>query len=535
MQPNSIISGYRGRVRSGCLTCRSRKVKCDEKRSSCQNCTKVKRNCVYKPRKSTIPLSPSNGAEPYSSERRFSSYRERQPRQQSNENTRSSGSVGYDPFLSPDRSTGVVTSVAGIAGEGAANLPSAFIARDIELTTTMDLLAACDESVQVSLSFFLNCVDCPSITSFDPVNWKLMKFHIVTLGSSCSAVALAIVALSMLYKAQLYTLPAERALAHYRSAVSSIQELVSNDHQDFSTILVAFFLVCVYEMIYSGEVIPILNKPSTQFMQRLTAWTQDTSPKSDVSLKLIKWYRLLYANTLRGGGTRLISHTIYALLPSSFTPSSKLLSLHVPSPHPSDDLYDVLSAPIIDFYFRLQAISGDIAQQTHYHRSRTSSADQDEETRSGTQRQTPTGLRSNLAPEIAEPLISLISLCTAAYHAEFIELDRVLGDPVSKYTDSRQAMTKLEEIVNGDSNAFSKGKLNAGYLRPLFLYAIESTDQRQNEWAVGRLRQIQNPICRSEFFASFAEALFEAQMKKQRRVTSKYFCLRYFGVVPPFM
>lgn len=43
--------GYRGRVRSGCLTCRSRKVRCDELRPICRNCTRLKRSCVYKPRK----------------------------------------------------------------------------------------------------------------------------------------------------------------------------------------------------------------------------------------------------------------------------------------------------------------------------------------------------------------------------------------------------------------------------------------------------------------------------------------------------
>ena len=45
--------GYRGRVRSGCLTCRSRKIRCDEMRPTCNNCKKSeKRNCIYKPRTS---------------------------------------------------------------------------------------------------------------------------------------------------------------------------------------------------------------------------------------------------------------------------------------------------------------------------------------------------------------------------------------------------------------------------------------------------------------------------------------------------
>src|ERR1700744_5139612 len=39
---------YRGRVRTGCLTCRARKVKCDEQRPSCYKCTRAKRHCHWK-------------------------------------------------------------------------------------------------------------------------------------------------------------------------------------------------------------------------------------------------------------------------------------------------------------------------------------------------------------------------------------------------------------------------------------------------------------------------------------------------------
>lgn len=211
----------------------------------------------------------------------------------------------------------------------------------------------------------------------------------------------------------------------------------------------------------------------------------------------------------------------------------------------------MLSTPIFEFYFQLQMISGKIAKQTHYHRSRTTGVDQEVvvrqmvriksqlhslwDSRSATQRQTPEDLRSNLAPKIANPIITLIGVCTAAYHAEFVEIDRVLGDPVSELTDSKEAMRRIREIIDGDWNAYDGGKLNSGYLRPLFLYAIECMDHDENQWAVERLERIKNPICRSEFFAWFGQALSNAQLRKERRVTSKYFCIWYFGVPPPFM
>lgn len=51
MQRPQQQRGYRGRVRSGCITCRTRKVKCDEVRPVCKNCARLKRRCAYEPRK----------------------------------------------------------------------------------------------------------------------------------------------------------------------------------------------------------------------------------------------------------------------------------------------------------------------------------------------------------------------------------------------------------------------------------------------------------------------------------------------------
>ncbi|KAJ4864608.1 hypothetical protein T069G_01138 [Trichoderma breve] len=220
-------------------------------------------------------------------------------------------------------------------------------------------------------------------------------------------------------------------------------------------------------------------------------------------------------------------------------------------PDTSTHIYEMLTTPIFDFYFRLQMISGEIAQMTHYHRSRTTGVDQKDVVeqmshvsarlhtlwgnRCATQRQTPEDLRAHLAPKVADPIIALVGMANAAYHAEFIEIGRVLGDPISKSAESRQAMHHLREIVDGDWNAQEGGVLKTGYLRPLFLYAIECMDKEENQWAVERLEKIKNPICRSDFFAAFGRELSEAQLRKERRVTSKFFCMWYFGVPPPFL
>jgi hypothetical protein len=583
--------GYRGRVRSGCLTCRSRKIKCDEMRPICNNCTKFeKRACVYKPRKTQQPQPSatvsSPGHDPSNESVHISRARKSPETGSISQNypspifehpkcvlaetlrrdgaSRISWGAEHDGFMPRESSIMDVTahsdnplrrpramSIIVEDAEFDATSPSTLISRDIKLTTTMDILTAGEVPFQLSFSFFVEAVDCPPITPYDSVNWQHMKLHLVELGMSNAAVASAIIAVSALYKGQLYSLPLSKAFSLYYSSKSAYEKLLNDENHDFGTILAATFLLCLFQFIHY-ETLPILIEPSEEFLKRLGLWAQNSSSHSDLYSRIIIWLRILHATTIRGGGgIGLISDRICSLFPCYKT---GMPNVRLPSKHQSDtstQLFQMLSAPIFEFYFRLQMMSGEIAKLTHYHRSRATGIDQEEvikqttliksrlhalwESRSTTQSQTPDDLRSHLGPKIADSIISLIGVCSAAYHAELVEMDRVLGDPVSESTDSKQAMCRIREIVDGDWNVYDGGKLNSGYLRPLFLYAIECMDRDENQWAVDRLRQIKNPICRSEFFASFGKALSDAQLQKERRVTSKYFCIWYFGVPPPFM
>ncbi|KAH6873909.1 hypothetical protein B0T10DRAFT_499489 [Thelonectria olida] len=562
--------GYRGRVRSGCLTCRSRKVKCDEERPICNNCVRLKRACVYKPRQGQqrclTALSPDRtalGASVQTPETGASVEATPDPQillsllsednpclltetfqlhSAANPPTQSTDTL----FLSTPQET--IDLVAG----SPSHTPSlsTLISRDIELTTAMDTLEAYQVALQPSFSFFLEEVDSPLITPYDEVNWRYMKLDTVELGMSNTAIASSISALSALYRGQLYGLPLSTALSLYNTAKHGYYQLLEEETQDFGLILANTFLLCLFGVVHY-ETSPVLKEPSEAFTRRLAAWSKNEQQFSPLCLRISTWLRLLHVTTVRGGGTGLISDTIFSLLPD-FTLG--IVNLRFPSSQHSDastHIHEVLSAPIFEFYYQLQGISGQIARLTHYHRSRTTGMDQEEvvqriadmelqlhelwESRSATQRQTPEELRSCLAPQIANSIISLIGICTSAYHAEFIEMDRVLRDPVSETTRSTQARQRIRDIVDGDWNAYHGAKLNTGYLRPLFLCAIESMDREECQWAVKKLEQIKNPICRSDFFASFGKALSDAQLEKGRRVTSKYFCMWYFGINPPFL
>ncbi|KAF5593443.1 transcriptional regulatory moc3 [Fusarium pseudoanthophilum] len=582
---NTRHQGYRGRVRSGCLTCRARKVKCDEAKPVCNNCTRLQRQCTYKPRRVYRPTASADNSPPgqpsslhlhfegispgldlhdtnqiHSSPTLTDDYEN-----QGSSKVLSTERTNQTPFLYEGRTNVDVTACLQKALQCRSTVPIVddnyerddsplnLISRDIELTTTLDILTLRTQSPYMT-EVFLNKVECPGITPFDPLNWKLAKQHIVHMGKSCLAISSGITAIATLCSGHVFALSTSESLSRYHAAKRNVEEFLGDDEKGFGLVLVAVFLLSMFELIHSGDITPYLREPSRIFVQRLQAWVQTQTPYSELSTRIVTWLKILYSASFRGGAMGLLSESVFGLLPNFTGPIPNLQPPVDQEAEVSNHLYEVLSAPIFDFYCQLQTLSGEIAKLSLYHRSRTKRKDQQEvvermttlktrlralwEGRCATQRQSPEQLRSQMVPRIADMISNLISICEAAYHAEFIDIGRQLGDPVSQSPDSIEALDRIREIVERDCSSDDEGRsrtINPGYLRPLFLCAIESTDKEETAWAIENLAKIQNRVYRAEFFSAFAKALSEAQTRNDRRVTSRYFCIWYFGITPPFL
>lgn len=316
--------GYRGRVRSGCLTCRSRKIRCNELRPICDNCTKFgKRPCVYKSKRLQRPSATTVDSQ-------IESGHTSEIRQVSRTNfsvsptspilkdqsdllvqtlrhaiATQSKDVHHD-ILSPDnpmswgsslrRPNNMSIKVDDIDLDAIS--PSTLISRDIKLTTTMDFLTAGEVPLQLSFSFFVETVDFPPITPFDIVNWQQFKLDAIDLGISDAAVSSAIIAISALHKAQSYGLLLSNALALHQASHNAYGKSLNDENQDFGTILVATFLLCLFQFVHY-EAVPQLRTPNEAFLKKLRYWAQDTSSHSELSLRIIIWLRILHATTIR--------------------------------------------------------------------------------------------------------------------------------------------------------------------------------------------------------------------------------------------
>ncbi|UPK94393.1 hypothetical protein LCI18_005328 [Fusarium solani-melongenae] len=572
---------YRGRVRTGCLVCRARKVKCDELRPSCQKCVRLKKTCVYKTpgRQRALPTPTNSTLRPISHQ----DDQNGSTVSQMNEPPTGNGDdmIFAQPFMVQTPLSSGVSDALGMSDEAlptdqdlsasvGVGSPSANghmidsfgqghdqngrdsvrfqqTSQEILLATTLDWLAASEEPTQSSFLYFIEEVDSPLISPFDHVNWQRVKAYIAQLGSQETSVATSILAAQVVYRAQAGRLPMAHAMSVNQAAISVFESLCGNETVDFDIVLVVAFLLCLSVATLPNEDGPPFGVLDGAFVARLETWLL-SGHRSPVGLRIGVWLQLLHIAIKRVGNPGLLSKSVSSLLHSHIKDIPSLTALDNDA-HPTNSLYDIISAPIFTFYREIQNISNQVADVTHYRRSRITPADQAEvteiltrlkdnmsnmwESRPAPLRLDPAELRQHFCSTIADPLITLAGLCSATYFTEIIAMGRILGHPSFASPEAKDAMQRIRDIVDGDWNSNGRA-LNAGYLRPLFLYAIESFQKEQTQWAANRLRQIENPISRSDFIASFIESHGEVQRMQGRRVTMKAFCYQRFGVPLPY-
>lgn len=564
-----------GRVRTGCLTCRNRKVKCDEQRPTCQKCFRSKRACVYRRGPPAVPLNPTNTVShpqviATSADIAIppQTHIEDPPVQEQHHSPdhipdRIPDRIPIETIVSdhPTQSPEVFSTSAGVNDSphnhhdsqpvelNNAESPSdrfQSTSMQIYVTTTLDWLGPGQQPQ--SYSYFIEEVDCPFISSFDHLNWERIKLHIARLALQNPSVAAAIVAVQQVHRSQVDRLPTFHAFSEYQAGITNLELMSENDTLDFDTVLVIALLLCLCEVFLPNEDGPAFRGFNQTFESKIEVWLLGFD-RSPISLRICIWLQFLHVVTKRVGSYGLLTESIFNLLNNRISEIPGL-SL-VGQDNSANAMYDIISAPVFAFYLELQRITNQVHDLSHYRRSRITPADQEEvadiviglrkkmsilwNSRPAPLRFQPSQLREHFCREIAEPLIAFTGVCIASYFGELVELRRTLGDDPFPSPESEEARRQIRDTVDGDWNVTIEGALNPGYVRPLFLFAIETLQEDETNWAVTRLKQVKSPTIRSGFVASLGESLGQAQRKEQRRVATKYFCNGAFNIPVPRM
>lgn len=565
-ETGAINAGYRGRVRTGCLTCRASKVRCDEQHPVCKRCIRLNRTCVYtkkSPQHSTpAPAISTDRA----TSRAYGSPSQLEPA------TVASSPAQFDPSTT-DRTIDAVSSTGGtpysrgqhdgrseqrspLTSTGSPSLLSMMVSQDIYLCTTIDLMVANETSTRPSYTYFQQSVYSPHITPYDPISWQCFKDHVVDLAGHDSLIAAALLAVQSLYKAQSNGLSTSKALPLYEAASSVLHAALSReDGLDQETLVSLGFLLHLAEMLLPEDTGPgPLRQPEGLFLSRLQACANGAH-HTPLVVRIASWLLLCHAAARRGGNKGLLALPAEATLRAVCCKASALPLVSYTAIPSESALLQSLTEPLYAFHFQLQLLSSQVADLSHYHRSRVTSDDQEEvftliaelkgqmerlwKARPSAMHASPADIRSHMSQPISEPFLLLVGICKAIYHSEIVEIGRNLSDPPFASPEAREHLASIRAIIESSEYPIAfiddPTKVHVAFLRPLFLYAIESIYQVETEWAVEQIRKIKDPTSRSDFFASFAEGLATAQREKGRRVTTKWWCLQAFGVSPPYL
>ncbi|KAI1608062.1 hypothetical protein EDD37DRAFT_603270 [Exophiala viscosa] len=233
------------------------------------------------------------------------------------------------------------------------------------------------------------------------------------------------------------------------------------------------------------------------------------------------------------GGRGILSPQLCALLPVERHPVPSLFFLDDQPHEPGFELSECTTTALFHFYDELQDISVQASALNRHHRPRGTLADE-----TGVQR-----ISANIADHLnilwlARPRLLcltprhnanftgtsdsacdlLVALCRICYFAETVYIDRAHSKDHSTRSDAQQSMQQMRQAFEEFSTSTTNQHLDAALIWPLFLHAAESRTRADVNWALSKLRSIQNPLWQSEIVTTVVQELTEQQLSRGERV-----------------
>ncbi|KAK4555760.1 hypothetical protein LTR86_006980 [Recurvomyces mirabilis] len=542
---------YRGRVRTGCRACRAAKVRCDEQHPVCKRCTRQQKICIYNKRRIATEDQICVNTETTTSTRGPTPSTDSSAQAVNHGSPLSVSLPSGNSVLYPPRREPISTPTSSSLSERpSSSFLSPLIAENIYLCTTIDYLAAIDGAH--SYTHFRDKLESPFITPYDPVNWKAFKTCVLEAVTHDSTVAAAAMAAETAHRARVNCLPHAQPLVLYAKACEDIHSRPPqcNVTEDFDQMFLALFLLVLAEMMLPDDTAPgLLDQQDGDLEIRIKSHTTSEST-SPLCLRLMSWLLICHAAARRSGNRGILSSDLRSSLVAMFDMQYPLPSLQGASNAEADGiLLGTLSESLFTYFAQTQLLSAEVAELSHYHRSRTTGVDQEEvsilmsnikarlekfwQKRPALMHHSPEDLCSQFTSTSIVTVFGLLStLCNVVYHTELVEIGRNLSHEQSTTTEARQHLSEMRQIIEDWSKLHGT---HSAFLRALLLIAIESPLEEDSTWAVAEMRKIHDPTCYSEFFATFSEGLADAQRRVGRRVTTRWFSMLTFGLQLPFL
>ncbi|OTA93019.1 hypothetical protein M434DRAFT_73819 [Hypoxylon sp. CO27-5] len=547
-QPSSLIKRP-ARSKNGCMTCRRRKVRCNEIRPICGHCSRLNLECRWRPSNSVLL---TNGAKDTPN-----ADRER-PDSNDNRNSGIPQTPTQPTISSTQESFDDVFNYASFMWDGSdiwkppswGNQDLSTVDRTVPnaivTSSNSDGFSALEDHVtpfnipsgdRVLLDYFVQSVVPPIIAQVETQSkWASMRQTLTSMSQSSPMLRHAMLTFSSLLLSRQSEVLADSTQRHYAQTVAELAKQNEapqttqhgNESVNRAAMLATFFFLSYVDLLEGrNELLHANLKKAFDIYQ-----SSDKAHFRAVEIRLLLWIRLIDARAVSAGGQGLFLSEIDEKLlvcssPESFDGGELGFGEH-PETDIEEVLFDILYHPGIVFFQRVQSFSGRIAHQDPFHRRRGTVEDETEvmiiaaeiskdlrqlyEARPPLMDYAAAGLlvsphlSSNLALTITRAFRTFLS----NYHASKIHLHRVAYKSLPLTRDTVESIDTIRNLAKSLVEGDDQDMLPVNMLWPLVMWGSEEKNLDERAW-------IKSQILRMERVATNARITSQVLEEVQKR------------------
>lgn len=533
------MEGFRSRrparSKDGCLTCKRRKVRCNEQRPRCSHCERLNLECNWPlthhkvNHQASISRNPSNGIS--------------QQQQESCPHEISANAFeGFDfaNLLSEDPTNSVFANYIwpdephtfAPAGSSTRDSGSVVLPQWQQQSPSAASTGPTENNSLVE-SFFNMKV--PPI--LEPIEtgpkWLSTRSLFETMSSESYMVRLAIMSFSAVQYQVSGTDPHMDHRSFYDKASKELSRTLLECGKDVQLvtqqlkhILATVFLLTYADLVTEREDIAHSNLKEAH----LVIHRADKSKLGSLERKLISWVRLLDARAVSAGGEGLFLADKLETAnptPNRGSPVTKLVSQEAIDAEVEEVLFDILYQPGIEFFQKVQSFMGRITMIDRWHRARDTVEDETEVMAIAATIRKDLGLLYDqrpalmdyavsghitdkfLSPNLVLPVTRSFQTYLANFHACYIHLHRVAYKHLPRSKNVSAACSTIKALAHQMMN--SGTALPVNLLWPLMMWGCEEDDLNERQWIVQTIQSMEHNATNAK---RIAELLVEVQRRQ---------------------
>ncbi|KAI1461371.1 fungal-specific transcription factor domain-containing protein [Annulohypoxylon moriforme] len=548
-QPTSPVKRP-ARSKNGCMTCRRRKVRCNEIRPICGHCSRLNLECRWRPSNSTLlgnnPGStlPTNRVRPDGHSNSSGNPRTLEtPTQPSTSTAQESFDdvFNYASFMwdgseiwKPPSWGNQDVPVMDQALPNAIMTPNSDGYPILEDNAIPSSIPSGDREL---LDYFVQSVVPPIIAQVETQSkWASMRQTLISMSRSSSILRHAILTFSSLLLSRQGEGLADTTQKHYAQTVAELARYDGVGHasqQRDEALNRAAMLATLFFLSYT-DLLEGRNELLHSNLKRAFGIYQssDKTHFRAVEVRLLSWIRMIDARAVSAGGEGLFLSEIDEKLLTYASPGSldggELGVGDQAETDIEEVLFDILYQPGIVFFQKVQSFSGRIAHLDPFHRHRGTVEDETEvmsiaaeiskdlrqlyEVRPPLMDFAAAGLL--VAPHVSSNLALTISRAfrtfLSNYHASKIHLHRVAYKSLPLTKETIESIDTIRNLARLLVDRDAQDMLPVNMLWPLLMWGSEEKDGDERAW-------IKSQILRMEKVATNARITSQVLEEVQKR------------------